>query len=280
MRLTTRSMIAGAAASLVCLFAVAGAANAGSGVDSDEGINLGDDGLSLRIFELDDPNDDDNIGQVDGLIGDSKLVGIDFRVQDKQFYGVGNQGGIYTIDTKDADVIKVSQLTVALSGTQFGVDFNPAADRLRVISDNGQNLRHNVNPGGTTLTDGALNYVVGTPVNGLTAAGYTNNDLSATTATTLFDIDTNLNQVAIQAPANAGNLSATGLLSIDPTAVAGFDIQSKTKSGVTTSNTGYAVLRTSDTGRPVFYKVDLLTGALSKVKTFDHQIADIAVQQR
>jgi hypothetical protein len=30
----------------------------------------------------------------------------------------------------------------------FGVDFNPAADRLRIISDAGQNLAHNVNAGG------------------------------------------------------------------------------------------------------------------------------------
>jgi hypothetical protein len=33
---------------------------------------------------------------------------------------------------------------VALQGTRFGVDFNPAANRLRVISDLGQNLRHNI----------------------------------------------------------------------------------------------------------------------------------------
>jgi len=32
-----------------------------------------------------------------------------------------------------------SQLTVPLEGSFFGVDFNPAANALRIISDTGQN---------------------------------------------------------------------------------------------------------------------------------------------
>ena len=34
----------------------------------------------------------------------------------------------------------VNALSVPLMGTSFGVDFNPAADRLRIVSDLGQNL--------------------------------------------------------------------------------------------------------------------------------------------
>ena len=99
------------------------------------------------------------IGSVYGLKApDTALVGIDFRVQNGQLYGVGNGGGIYTIDTYTAAATLVSQLTVSLDGTFFGVDFNPAADRLRIISNTGQNLRHNVNAGGTTTADGLLNY--------------------------------------------------------------------------------------------------------------------------
>jgi hypothetical protein len=30
---------------------------------------------------------------------------------------------------------------IVLSGTEFGVDFNPAADALRIVSDTGQDLR-------------------------------------------------------------------------------------------------------------------------------------------
>ncbi len=86
------------------------------------------------------------------------LVGIDFRVQDGKLYGVGNGGGVYTIDTTTAHATLVNSLTVALSGTRFGVDFNPAADRLRIISDTGQNLAHNVNAGGVTAANGTLTY--------------------------------------------------------------------------------------------------------------------------
>jgi hypothetical protein len=59
----------------------------------------------------------------------------------------------------DATATKVSQLTVPLSGGAFDMDFNPAANRLRVISDSGQNLRHNLDdptgtpPPGQTVAD-------------------------------------------------------------------------------------------------------------------------------
>ena len=65
------------------------------------------------------------------------LVGIDYRVQNGALYGVGIAGGLYMLNPNDAVATKVGQLSVALSGTNFGVDFNPAANALRVISDNG-----------------------------------------------------------------------------------------------------------------------------------------------
>jgi hypothetical protein len=35
-------------------------------------------------------------------------IGIDFRVQDGQLYGVGNGGGVYTIDTTNAQASLVN----------------------------------------------------------------------------------------------------------------------------------------------------------------------------
>lgn len=58
-------------------------------------------------------------------------------------------------------------------GSSFGVDFNPTVDRLRIISDSGQNLRANVDTG-ATIIDGAINFTPGTPTTGVTAAAYTN----------------------------------------------------------------------------------------------------------
>ena len=73
------------------------------------------------------------IGMVNGLQGDTRLVGIDFRVQDGLLYGVGDAGGVYTLSTVNAAATLVNRLSVPLSGTTFGVDFNPAADRLRIV---------------------------------------------------------------------------------------------------------------------------------------------------
>lgn len=160
--------------------------------------------------------------------GETFLIGIDFRVQNRLLYGVGNGGGVYIIDTSNAVATSVSQLTIALdaNASSFGVDFNPAADRLRITSSNGQNLRHNVNAGGTTVNDGTLNYTPGTPAMGIVGSAYTNNDLSALTATTLYALDSSLDQIAVQSPANAGSLAATGKLTVNAAEVAGFDIYS------------------------------------------------------
>ena len=146
------------------------------------------------------------IGAVSGLQDpDNVLVGIDFRVQDGELYGLGDGGGIYTIDADTAQAFKVTQLTVPLEGVSFGVDFNPAADALRIISNTGQNLRHPF--AGPlvfmTQTDKPLNNA-GTTALGVTGAAYTNNDLDTNTNTTLYDIDSTLDQVSIQSPPNDG----------------------------------------------------------------------------
>jgi hypothetical protein len=155
------------------------------------------------------------------------------------------------------------------------VDFNPAADRLRIVSDTGQDLRHNVNAGGTTIADAVLNYTLGTPALGIAGAAYTNNDLDLNTATTLFDLDTSLDQVAAQAPPNNGSLNPTGKLTVDAGAAAGFDIYSRLRAGATESNSGYAVINAGyDYG---FYRVKLLTGEARYLGSFKRPVVDIAV---
>jgi opacity protein-like surface antigen len=118
-------------------------APAGGGGQALQVVGLTADGR-LVAFTSDRTRSVSSIGKVDGLAGDQSLVGVDYRIQDRKLYGVGNEGGIYTLSTRTAKATKVSQLSVALAGKRFGVDFNPAANRLRVISDTGQNLRHNI----------------------------------------------------------------------------------------------------------------------------------------
>jgi Domain of unknown function (DUF4394) len=245
-------------------------------------IGLTDDGR-LVSFRADSPRKVRDIGAVTGLAGnDTELVGIDFRVQDGKLYGVGNGGGVYTIDTTTARAQLVNTLTVPLDGTTFGVDFNPAADRLRIISDTGQNLAHNVNAGGVTAQNATLTYTAPpaqpVPATGLSGVAYTNNDVApdgASTATTLFDVDTTMDQIVIQSPPGNGILVATGKLGFDAGPSAGFDIYSHVVRGVTVANRAFATL--SVNGKYSLYGVNLTTGRALLIGGFDDQVVDIAV---
>ncbi|MBP5865429.1 DUF4394 domain-containing protein [Streptomyces scabiei] len=282
----TRRRITAALAVLVTsaslMLGVPGTASAApAAVPSLRAFGISGDGTLMATFTTDRPDVLNWVRAVTGLSGDTALVGIDFRVQNGLLYGVGNKGGIYTIKiptgTQDVVVTKVSQLQYALTGTQFGVDFNPAADRLRVISDNGQNLRHNLNDH-TTVQDVNLT----TPptegaTKGVTAAAYTNNDLNGATATTLFDINTTSDQVVIQSPANNGTLAPTGSLGLDAQLKAGMDIYSTLSGGRTVDNAAFASLTPSGASNPSLYTVNVFTGEATVVKQFPLNITDLAI---
>jgi hypothetical protein len=216
------------------------------------------------------------IGPVTGLGGgDAALVGIDFRVQGGLLYGVGDGGGVYTLDAATGAASFVSQLSVALEGASFGVDFNPAANRLRIVSDTGQNLRHDVGlaTGGTTA-DAPLS------ATGVAAAAYTNNDLTAmsppNTATTLFDLNPASDELVIQSPPNDGSLAATGQLGVDAGAAAGFDVYTVPGAdGRAEDNVGLAVLSVS--GVPGLYRIELLTGEASLLGPLGDTVVDLAI---
>ena len=191
---------------------------------------------------------------ITGLAAGESLVGIDFGPADGLLYGVSSAGRLYTIDTSTAAATLKSTLTAdaadttlpyaSLSGAQFGVDFNPAAERLRIVSDTGQNLRVNVDSGAVT-TDGAIN---GGPANAaVTASAYTNS--FATTANTfLYAIDSANGTLFTQNPPNNGTLSLPVTLGVTASGVSGFDIDAVT-------NTGYAAFTVG--GVRNFYSINL-----------------------
>ena len=77
----------------------------------------------------------------------------------------------------------------------------------------------------------------------MTAAAYTNNDLNQpATGTTLFDLDTMLDQIVIQSPPGNGILVATGQLGLDAGADAGLDIYTRLSKGIAVSNHAFATL--------------------------------------
>lgn len=189
---------------------------------------------------------------ISGLIAGDTFVGMDLRPANNLLYGVASDSGvggantgvgrIYTIDPFTGVANLISTLAAdpadstapfpysALSGSFFGVDFNPVADRLRIVSDTGQNLRVNVATGLTQL-DGPLAYAAGDANAGsppmVVASAYSNNTAGAV-STILFQIDAALSIVDLQLPANDGTLYTVSQLSSTAFADAAFDISGQT----------------------------------------------------
>ncbi|WNV76268.1 DUF4394 domain-containing protein [Geodermatophilus sp. DSM 44513] len=258
----------------------------GSG-DGLRAVGLAQDGRTLVAFRTSGARDAQQLGKV-SLQGDTRLVGIDYRVQNGKLYGVGDKGGIYVLDAAKAGATKVGQLSVALEGQFFGVDFNPAANALRVVSNTGQNLRQPFAgatnpdaPNGATVVDGDLAYPattaggMPTPATGVSAAAYTNNDLNADTSTVLHDIDTALDQLDIQSPANAGTLAAVGKLGVDAGPDAGFDIYSTVRDGRSVAVQGFATLTVG--GQSRLYSINLATGQAAERGAFQVPVTDLAI---
>ena len=231
----------------------------------------------LVSFDSSSPGTVTTIGAITGLQVGETVYGIDFRPATGQLYALGSNSRIYTVNRTTAAATFVGALTTTLSGTNFGFDFNPVADRIRIISDTDQDLRANPTDG-TNVVDGTLAYAAGDPNAGqnpnAVGAGYTNS-FGGTTTTQLYDIDSNLRILVNQNPANSGTLLTIGSLGLsavdlNATSQVGFDIISST-------GTAYAVISTAAVSR--FYTVNLTSGAATLVGTVGANVVDIAVSR-
>ncbi|HEU4420766.1 MAG TPA: DUF4394 domain-containing protein [Planctomycetota bacterium] len=206
-----------------------------------------------------------------GLQPGESLVGIDFRPANGRLYGVSDRSRLYGIDAASGACFAIgTPFASPLVGTEFGFDFNPTVDRVRVVSDSGQNLRLHPDTGVVAATDGSLAFAAGDPNAGATptvaASAYTNSFVGAT-STTLYGIDAGRDVLVTQAPPNAGTLNTIGSLGRDVTTVAGFDI--------TPSGTAFALLNTagSTIGTTQLFRIDLSTGASTWQGTIVNPVA-------
>ncbi|MGH8444573.1 MAG: DUF4394 domain-containing protein [Solimonas sp.] len=206
---------------------------------------------------------------ISALQGGEKIVGIDVRpsaAATQELYAVGDSGRIYLIDTGSGAATLKSQLSAdaadttdgnapftALSGTAYGVDFNPVVDRLRIVSNNGQNLRVNVDTG-KTFTDGGLS-VGGAALAGVGATAYSNG-FAAACRTTHYFIDTGSTPARLLSAinSNVGTLTVVGALGVNADAVSGFDVLT----GADGSNTLLAALSVGGSVR--LYSIDAASG--------------------
>ncbi len=205
---------------------------------------------------------------ITGLQGGETLVGMDFRPATGQLYGVGSTSRLYVINTASgmATQVGAGPFTTVLNGTDFGVDFNPQVDRLRIVSDAEQNLR--INPNNAAVVPGDLPL---TPAGNVVAAAYVNN-FAGTTSTTLYDIDSSSDLLLIQNPPNDGVLSAVGPLNVNTTGLTGFDIAP--------TGMAFASLTAPAATSTSLYTVNLATGGATLVGAIGggETIRDIAVR--
>lgn len=207
--------------------------------------------------------------EVTGVEG---LAGIDVRPADQMLYGVSLAGEIVTVDTTSGAATVKSTLSEMLPSFDGAiVDFNPMADRLRLMATDGTNHRVNVDDGMVTV-DGSLAYEAGdmhageTPA--IVAAAYINS-IGKPEATAMYDIDATIAALIQQVSPNDGTLGAIGKLGVEGSSYA-FDIAATAD----LSNTAYLVIDNT------LHTVDLQTGAataLGAIEGVDGMISDIAI---
>lgn len=194
---------------------------------------------------------------ISGLQSNEVIHGIDIRPKTGEMYALGSMNRLYKINRTTGAATQVGpSFSTPLNGSSFGFDFNPTVDRIRVISDVDQNLRLHPDTGAVAATDTTLAYRAGDANFGANPnavhAAYTNSFAGAL-STTLYVLDTGLDVLAIQNPANAGQLMTVGSVGTDLSDLGGFDI-----SGL--SGMAYAVVRDNALARSTFWRIDLATG--------------------
>lgn len=167
----------------------------------------------LIAFDTSNPGNPAPAIAITGLGAGETLVGIDVRPQNGLLYGLASNGTggvrLYVISPRTgvataltADVVQFSDGPIL--GSNFGFDFNPTVDRIRVVTDAGINFRLNPNTGlivdGNTAIagiqpDGTINGGTTT----VDATAYTNSFPNAT-VTTQYTLDAATNSLFIQNP--------------------------------------------------------------------------------
>jgi hypothetical protein len=215
---------------------------------------------------------------ITGLQPGEQVLGIDYRVAKDALYALGSSGRLYTLDEDTAAARPVGEpFTVRLEGTEFGFDFNPTVDRIRVVSGSGQNLRLHPDTGAVVdasadtpgvQIDGKLAYAAGDAQAGKTpavvGAAYSYNKANPR-ITTNYALDAAAGTLVTQGsregamPAvspNTGMLFTVGSLR-QPFRTAAFDIQA-------VSDVAFAALDNGG-GASRWVTIDLQTGAATSL---------------
>jgi len=240
-----------------------------------------DESNTLVSFRPTAPQQLLSVTPITGLPAGERIFAIDFRPGDGSLIGIGTASRLYRIDpaTGASTALGSNPFSPALAGRHLGVDFNPTVDRVRVHSDAEQNLRLHPDLGTVVAVDTMLTFEAGDANAGITpdvvAAAYTNSALNGgvpPTSTMLFALDQRTRSLVLLPAPNGGRLRTVGGLGVPLSRAAGFDI-------ATQDNIAFASLNTGG-GRTGLYRINLATGAASRVGDIGHRevIIGISVQ--
>jgi hypothetical protein len=229
----------------------------------------------LVSFDTERPQFLTSLQLIRGLQPGEQVMAIDFRPATGELYALGSSSRIYKLDRETAMARPVGNgmaFTPALDGTEFGFDFNPTVDRIRLTSNTGQNLRLHPDTGVVAATDAALNYADSTRPQ-VVASAYTNS-FAGSTSTVLYNLDLAKRAIVTQAPPNDGvQGNVKPLVNIDLSRVAGFDISPIT-------NRGYLVVREAGSNRSMLHEIYYETGDHNPIGIlwFFEQFGAIAIE--
>jgi hypothetical protein len=234
------------------------------------------DGRNLLLrFDTNSPGFIESTQVIRGLQPGELILGLDFRPANGMLYGLGSTSRLYTIDiaTGQARPVAPMPFTPALEGTEFGFDFNPTVDRIRLVSNTGQNLRLHPDTGVVAAVDARLNQS-GTDRPVIVGAAYTNS-VAGATSTTMYTIDAETRALQTQVPPNDGTQNRIGMTNIDMSELAGFDISP-------TTGMAYIATRVRGSNASALYQVSLSNAATILLGVFDRadQISGLALPIR
>lgn len=214
--------------------------------------------------------------QVSGLEMNDKIIGIDFRVAYGDMYALADSGRIYIIDRSNgkAALVSGSSPVAHMAMGPYGFDFNPAADKLRVVGDKNSNSRLHPETGAVVDFNGSEPGVQLDPklaysdkdqyageLPDIVAAAYTYNP-NDSKLTTNYAIDRRHGNLVMQGTKegempsvspNLGVLYTVGDLSLGSIRDASFDISD-------ISNVALAAVLSSQNSKTVLIEIDLETG--------------------
>ena len=248
------------------------------------GVNTA--GTSLLLFDTATPGTMTPV-PITGLGVGETIEGLDRRPSTGGLYGLGvmdtgptDSLRLYRIDptTGAATAVGVAPVTAPTDGTDYGVDFNPLVDRVRVVNDGNENLRLNPNNGALAGDDPNLTDASAPDSRPIEGIAFSSNVAppfgpgGGVGSTTEFGIAPGTNELVtiggfgggFTAGPNGGLIGDEKPLGFDPSSTVNFDIADFAATGLVTSG-------------PNFGTVNLATGAFTFIGALAQAVGGFTV---